>query len=185
MGFFFFPTEKIFRNFWDLIHWPLRYGVSTLTNCSIENYHIIKARLSLTVLLRLSYLESSVEPINAPYRMRAHSASIDGTSSLSTVSVGDSMSIRSDSTFHYGYLHLHEIVEGLFFFITACLCVCLCVWLCMCVNAFEQNSSQTDATIWTQFSLNSSLPHWLEPYRNWWPRVKGQGHRNSISIFSS
>ena len=43
--------------------------------------------------------------------------------------------------------------------VSVCLCVCLCVR-----NSCEQNSSRTDAPIWTWFSLNGCLPHWLEPY---------------------
>ena len=70
-----------------------------------------------------------------------------------------------------------------------CLCVCLsvCVFVCVCVSDVfkKQNSSRTDEPIWTRFSLNGCLSHWLEPYWNWWPWVKGQGHSDSISIFSS
>ena len=40
-----------------------------------------------------------------------------------------------------------------------CLSVCMCVWI-----SCEQNSSRTDAPIWTRFSLNGCLPHWLKPY---------------------
>ena len=65
----------------------------------------------------------------------------------------------------------------------------VCVWVCVsvCVSNFscEQNSSRTDAPIWTRFSLNGCLPHWLGPYWIWWPWVKGQGHSDVISIFSS
>ena len=58
-------------------------------------------------------------------------------------------------------------------------CVCVCVCVCLCVrNSCEQNSSRTDAPIWMWFSLNGCLPHWLGPYWNWWPWVKGQGHSN-------
>ena len=72
-------------------------------------------------------------------------------------------------------LHLHEIVEGLYFHCS--LSVCLCVCVCVCVqNSCEQNSSRTDAPIWTRFSLSGCLQHLLEPYWNWWPWVKGQGH---------
>ena len=70
-----------------------------------------------------------------------------------------------------------------YIFIAACLCVCLSV--CLCLNACEQNSSRTDAPIWTQFLLNGCLIYWLELYGNWWPCIKGQGHSEAISIFSS
>ena len=53
------------------------------------------------------------------------------------------------------------------------MCVCL-------IFACEQNSSQTDALIWTRFSLNACLLHWCESFWNWWPWVKGQGLRNSL-----
>ena len=55
-----------------------------------------------------------------------------------------------------------------------CLCVCVCVSVCM--SLCEQNSNRTNRLIWTRFSLNSCLLHWLGPYWNWWPCVKGQGH---------
>ena len=67
-------------------------------------------------------------------------------------------------------LHLHVFVEGLYFYFS--LSVCLSVCVCVC----EQNSSRTNAPIWMRFSLNSCLLHWLKPYWNWWPWVKGQGH---------
>ena len=74
-----------------------------------------------------------------------------------------------------------------YIFTTVCLCVCLSVCVCVCVRLFscEQNSSRTDTPIWTRFSLNGCLAHWLEPYWNWWPWVKGQGHSGSKSFFSS
>ena len=48
--------------------------------------------------------------------------------------------------------------------VSVCLCVCVCVCLCVRLFSCEQNSSRTDAPIWTRFSLNGCLPHWLEPY---------------------
>ena len=48
---------------------------------------------------------------------------------------------------HFSLLHLHKIVEGLYFHcsLSVCLSVCLCVYVCvcMCVRLFscEQNSS--------------------------------------------
>ena len=62
------------------------------------------------------------------------------------------------------FLHLHKIVEG-YIFTAVCLCVCLSVWLSVCptLHACEQNSSRTDAPIWTQFLLNGCLAHWLNP----------------------
>ena len=63
--------------------------------------------------------------------------------------------------------------------------VCLCVCLCVCVSGIscEQNSSRTDAPIWTRFSLNGCFLHWLGPYWIWWPWIKGQGHGDVIPIF--
>ena len=60
-------------------------------------------------------------------------------------------------------------------------CVSVCLWVCL--NACKQNSSWTDAPIWTRFSLNACLLHWLKPYWNWWPWVKGQDHSDAISFF--
>ena len=61
-------------------------------------------------------------------------------------------------------LHLHEIV-----------CVCVCLSVCVSNSACEQTSSRTDASILTRFSLNGCFAHWLVPYWNWWPWIKGQG----------
>ena len=47
-------------------------------------------------------------------------------------------------------------------------CVFLSVCVCIRLIACEQNSSQTDALIWTRFSLNGCLSHWVESYWNWW-----------------
>ena len=63
------------------------------------------------------------------------------------------------------FLHLHEILEGLYFHCSLSVCVCVRLFSC------EQNPSRTDAPIWTQFSLNGCLPHWLKHYWNWWPLV--------------
>ena len=52
-----------------------------------------------------------------------------------------------------------------YIFTTVCLCVCLSI--CLSGSACEQNSSQTDEPIWTRFSLNGCLPHWLKTYWNW------------------
>ena len=66
-----------------------------------------------------------------------------------------------------------------------CVCICVCVLVCVCVylSVSEQNSSRTDWPIWTRFSLNGCLPHWLEPYRNYWLWFKGQGQSTVLSIF--
>ena len=41
--------------------------------------------------------------------------------------------------------------------------VCVSVSVCVSRSACEQNSSRTEAPIWTRFSLNGCLPHWLKP----------------------
>ena len=46
--------------------------------------------------------------------------------------------------------------------------VSTCVCLSLCLSVSEQNSSRTDAPIWTQFLLNGYLQHLLRPYCNWW-----------------
>ena len=53
--------------------------------------------------------------------------------------------------------------------LSVCLSVCLSICLSVCLSSVclpvgEQNASQTDAPIWTQFSLNDCLPYWLRPY---------------------
>ena len=61
------------------------------------------------------------------------------------------------------FLHLHEIVEGLYFHCSLSVCVCVCVSVCLsvCVSgtSCEQNSSRTDEPIWTRFSLHGCFPH--------------------------
>ena len=56
-------------------------------------------------------------------------------------------------------------------------------FVCLSGSACEQNSSKTDAPIWTRFLLYGCLTHWLKPYWNWWPWFKGQGHSDSICFF--
>ena len=76
------------------------------------------------------------------------------------------------------FLHLNEIVERYHFhdslsvFVSvcvrarACVCVCVCVRVCVCLSVSELNSSRIDAPIWTWFSLNSCLLHWLGSYKS-------------------
>ena len=52
----------------------------------------------------------------------------------------------------------------------------VCQSLNLCLSVSEQNSSRMDVPTWTRFSLNGCLPHWLGPYWNWLPWVKGQGY---------
>ena len=49
-------------------------------------------------------------------------------------------------------------------------------FVCVRLISCEQNSSRTDWQISTRFLLNGCLLQWLEPYWNWWPWVKCQGH---------
>ena len=65
-----------------------------------------------------------------------------------------------------GFLHLHEIVS-----------------VCPALFKFQPNGCTNLDAVFTK--LNGCLPHWLGPYWYWWPWVKGQGHNDSISIFSS
>ena len=78
-------------------------------------------------------------------------------------------------------LHLHEIVEGLYFHYS--LCVCVCVSVC------EQNADRTATPILTQSSLNS-----LVTYCSRSNPIEiallvtlglGQSHSDAISIFLS
>ena len=77
----------------------------------------------------------------------------------------------------YCYTSLKSWRGCIFTPVFLCVCVCVCVSVCLCVLiSCEQSSSQTDAPIWTRFSLDGCVLHWLGPYWNWWPWVKGQGH---------
>ena len=50
-------------------------------------------------------------------------------------------------------LHLHEIMEGLYFHCSLSVCVSVCLSVCLCVSlsVSEQIISRTDAPIWTRF----------------------------------
>ena len=61
-------------------------------------------------------------------------------------------------------LHLHEIMEGLYFQCSLSMCLSVCVCVYVSDSACEQNSSGTDAPIWTRVSLNGCSSHWLRPY---------------------
>ena len=79
----------------------------------------------------------------------------------------------------YGIFTPPQIHGGVKFSLQfVCLPVCLSVSLCQCVSGFlvKKNSSWIIAAIWTRFSLNGCLQHWLGLHWNWWPWVKGQGH---------
>ena len=59
----------------------------------------------------------------------------------------------------------------------------VCLSVCVCVSVCEQNADRTATPILTRSSLNGCLLQSLEPYWNWWPWFKGQGHSDVISIF--
>ena len=65
-------------------------------------------------------------------------------------------------------LHLHGIMEGLYFHCSLSLCVCLCVCPALLVNKI---SAERMHRFGRSFSLNGCLLHWLEPYWNWWPKM--------------
>ena len=67
------------------------------------------------------------------------------------------------------FLHLHGIMERLWL-------IFLAVCLCECLSVSQQNSSRTEAPIWTWFLLHGCVVHWLGPYWNWWHLVEGQSH---------
>ena len=83
------------------------------------------------------------------------------------------------------FLHLHEIVEGLYFYFSLSVCLSLCMCVSVCLSVCEQNADRTATPILTRSSLNSCLLQSLKPYWNWWPSVKGQGHSDVISTFPS
>ena len=77
----------------------------------------------------------------------------------------------------YLFLNLHEIEEGFYYHCSLPVCESVCLSVCrsVCISVSEHNSSRTNSTIWTRFSLIGCLPHW--------PWVKGQGHSDVIYIF--
>ena len=81
-------------------------------------------------------------------------------------------------------LHLHEIVEGLYFHCNLSVCLCVCVSVCpaLIVNKIPAERMNRFGR---GFSLNGCLPYRLKAYRNLLPLVKGQGHSDVIPIFSS
>ena len=59
-------------------------------------------------------------------------------------------------------LHLHEIVErDIAVIICECVFARLSVCLSICLSVSEQNFSRKYAPIWTRFSPNGCVPHWL------------------------
>ena len=80
----------------------------------------------------------------------------------------------------FQFLHLHKIVEGIYFHcslyvcVSVCLCVCECVW--MLVNKIPVVRMH-------QFSLNGCLLYWLEPYWYWWPWIKSRSQWSNLYFF--
>ena len=69
-------------------------------------------------------------------------------------------------------------------YVYVCLCVSVCVCVCVCVSVCQwKNFEQKNAPIWTRFSLNGCIPHWLGPYSNMRQWVKGQGYSDGILFF--
>ena len=73
--------------------------------------------------------------------------------------------------------------RGVIFSLQLWVCLCVCVSVCVSGSAYEQNSSRTDEPIWTLFSLNGCLRHWLKLYWMWCPWVKSQGHSDVMPTF--
>ena len=82
-------------------------------------------------------------------------------------------------------LHLHEIVEGLYFHCSLSVCVCVCVFVCLSVcpallvNKFQRNGcTDLDAVFakWLLTALAQTLLNLV---------TLGQGHGDVIPIFSS
>ena len=63
-------------------------------------------------------------------------------------------------------------------------CVSVCLWVCPALLLNKIPAKRMNR-FGREFSLNGCLPHWLEPYWNWWTWVKGQGPSDVIPIFSS
>ena len=69
-----------------------------------------------------------------------------------------------DVLYYYYYTSTKSLRGYIFTSVCLSVCVCVSVSVSVCLIAFEQNPSQTDAPIWTLFSLNGWLLHWLESY---------------------
>ena len=88
------------------------------------------------------------------------------------------------------FLLIDELVEGLYFHCSLSMCELVCLSVRISVrlpgSACEQNSSRTDALIWTQFSLYkwmlTTLARTLLKFQTW---VKVQGLSDSICMFFS
>ena len=65
-------------------------------------------------------------------------------------------------------------------FVYVCVSVCLSV---VCLSVSEQNCSRTAAPIWTRFSLDGCLLHWLEPFQNWWVMTFAWRSRSQWNYF--
>ena len=66
-------------------------------------------------------------------------------------------------------------------YVCVCASVSVCVYIHVCPSVCEQNSQ--DARMSTPFLQNGCLIHWLKPYWNWRPWIKGHG--DVIPIFST
>ena len=91
--------------------------------------------------------------------------------------------VKTKISFDFVYIFTPPRSRGGVIFSLQFVCVCVCLSVCVSNFSCEQNSSRTDAQIWTRYSLNGCLLHWLRPYWIWWPCVKGQGHSDVIPIF--
>ena len=78
-------------------------------------------------------------------------------------------------------LHLHEIVEGLYFHCSLSVCVCVCPALL--VNKFQPNGCTNLNAVFAKMVAYTTGSNPIEIDDRPW--VKGQGHIDSISIFSS
>ena len=80
------------------------------------------------------------------------------------------------------FLHLYEIVEGLYFHYS--LSVCLSVYQCVCVSVCPALLvNKIPAKRMNRFGCG--FAKWLltsvaQTYQNWWPLVKSQGHSDVI-----
>ena len=154
---------------------PEQFGDEIINFPSFCSCHIPGARYIDVMVGPHSALFPRSLPPPEVFQQSARAAGIQEDSHVIIYSDSDNcgffLSARAWWTFLVSpifFLHLHEIVEGLYFlfslYVFMCLSVCLSVCLCICVSISEQNSSRADEPIWTRFSLNGCLLYWLGPY---------------------
>ena len=61
----------------------------------------------------------------------------------------------------HNYIHLHEIVDGLYFQFSLCVCVCVCLCVCMCVCVCVCVCVSVSVCVSGSVSIDKTLSEWV------------------------